>query len=171
MSTRSNLAESTNVLPTYGAIKARAIELLRDGAVNDHLVAGLKLESRWCLRNTISVAIIIARDEFAKSLPLERRIWRRRMILNNQEFARMRAEISRELRAGLHDEDEDEPKFSAFMRDATWPDFIATNDQLYKLMRERGESGDDTDERWRDFLGWRWEQLRLARQFDAEIAS
>ncbi|SRR6266478_1852839 len=166
MSSRFKNTNSTIISPD--TIKARAIELLRDGAVNNHLIAGLKLESRWCFRNNISIAIIQARDEFTKFLPLEM-LLRRRRVLNKQDHARMLAEIARELRAGLHDVDE--PKFSAFMNDATWPHFMATNDQLYKTARERGESGDDIDQRWRDFLEWRREQLRLARQFDAEIAS
>jgi hypothetical protein len=87
MSTRSSFENSTNVLP-YDAIKARAIELLRDGAINRHLVAGLRLESRWCFRNQISIAIIYARDELLCPLPLKMR-FRRIKILSKRDHARM----------------------------------------------------------------------------------
>jgi hypothetical protein len=161
---------STNISP-YDAIKARAITLLRDGNINSRLVGGLKLESRWCFRNQISIAIIMARDELLRPLPLKMRFahYRRSKVLNKKDHARMIGELVKEFTAGLHDKDE--PKFSAFMRDASWPVFIVSNDHLYRVTRTRGESGDGTDKRWADFLDWRREQLKLSRQFDSEVAS
>jgi hypothetical protein len=169
MSTRSSPTNSANVL-AYDAIKTRAIELLCDGAINGYLVAGLKLGHRPHFRSQILLAIIKARDEMLFPLPLKIRDshYRRTKVLNKQDHARLIGELVKEFIAGLHDADE--PKFSAFMQDATWPDFIVSNDQLYQLARARGESGHDIDKRWADFIEWRREQLRLARQFDSEIA-
>lgn len=149
-------------------VKARAIELLRNGAINSYLPIGLISGPRRHLQNQISLAVCHARDE---TIPIEFRM-RRRSPLNKASHARIVREIERELLAGQHAEDE--PKFSDFMQSSSWPDFVASNDQLYQLLldrgAERGAASELADHLWKTFLAFRRKQLALTRQYDAEIA-
>ncbi|MEH2504017.1 hypothetical protein V1290_002828 [Bradyrhizobium sp. AZCC 1578] len=151
----------------FGTVKARAIELLRNGDINDYLPSGLIAE-RWRLQSQIKLAVCIARDAL---IPPGMCIGRR-LAFNKADHASVANEIKRELLAGQHAEDE--PKFSDFMRSSCWPDFVASNEQLYRLLLdrgvERGAASELADHLWKTFLAFRREQLALTRQYDAEIA-
>jgi hypothetical protein len=149
-------------------VKARAIELLRDGEINSYLPMALIAGSRWHLHGQISLAVCRARDEL---IPLELRVGRGSHF-NKSAHAQTVHDIKNELLAGQHAEHE--PKFSDFMGSA-WPEFVASNDELYGLLMddgmERCEASERADQLWNEFLAFRREQLRLARLFDAEVGA
>ena len=152
----------------FEGVKARAIELLRDGEINSYLPMALIAGPRWHLHGQISLAACRARDEL---IPLEKRIGRRSHF-NKSAHAQTVRDIKSEFLAGEHGEDE--PKFSNFMGSA-WPEFVASNDELYGLLMddgmERCEASELADQLWNEFLAFRREQLRLTRLFDAEVGA
>jgi hypothetical protein len=151
----------------FETVKARAIELLRNGDINGYLPSGLLAEHRDRLQSQVKLAVCVARDALIPPGGFNGR----RLLLNTTDHARMEREIKRELLAGQHADDE--PKFSDFMGSSCWPDFVASDDQLYQLLRdrgmERGAANQLTHDLWKAFLAFRREHLRLTRQFDAEI--
>jgi hypothetical protein len=144
---------------TKNLVKARAIELLCNGEINGYLPTDLVAANRSRLQDQIIIAVCIARDEL-----IPREMWMRRPLpLNKAAQAQMVREIKREFLVGQHAEDE--PKFSDFMWSSSWPDFVTSNDELYRLLLDRGverhTASEQADHLWGDFslfdaCDWRW---------------
>lgn len=152
----------------FETVKARAIEFLRNGDVNDYLPLGLIADQRMRLQSQVKLAVCKAREAL---IPPGMRIGRR-VAFNKAAHASAVIEIKRELLAGQHAEDE--PKFSHFMRSSCWPNFVTSNDQLHQFLLDRGlerrTASELADHMWETFLAFRRKQLALTRQYDGEIA-
>jgi hypothetical protein len=153
----------------FETVKARAIEHLRNSDINDYLPSWLIAQPRWHLKSQVSLAVCIARDALFPPGMCNGR----RLLFNKADHARVVGEITRELLAGKHAEDE--PKFSDFMGTAVWPEFVASNDELYGLLLDAGVERCEANERanklWTRFLAYRRKQLALVRLVDAEVGT